>query len=150
WLSDYDANQICFRIEDYWGPFDKVDMSLVRSDGMKLGSPKKDQLSDHPIDLYFEDDLGNYTDHMEGMHYATAPACFPTKDLFMKDDTPSVTGNVGASHYTFELAPASAQAAQAEAPAPPPAETSAPTRQRKHREELHVIGEAQVSGKLGG
>src|SRR5215468_3187440 len=63
WLTDYDAGKICFGIEDYpalntsitgtGNPFEKLEMSLVRSDGMRLTEAKRDRFADDHIDLYF-------------------------------------------------------------------------------------------------
>jgi hypothetical protein len=119
WLTDYDASKICFGIEDYpagnssitgtVNPFERLDMSLVRSDGTKLTEATRDRFADDVIDLYFRNDNGMYdVDADAQYYYATARACFPTKELFIKADTTSLTWNVGDSHYTFKFEPTTA------------------------------------------
>jgi len=119
WLTDYDANKICFGIEDYpamnasitgtANPFERLEMSLVRSDGAKLTGATRDRFSDDHIDLYFMNDNGVYDAQSDAQYYyATARACFATKELFIRADTTSLTWNVGDSHYTFKFEPTTA------------------------------------------
>jgi len=116
WLTDYDADKICLGIEDYpamnssitgnGNPFEKLDMSLVRSDGTRLTGAKRDRLAIDRIDLYFMTDAGVYDETSGAQYfYATARACFVTKEPFVTPDATSMTFNVGDSHYTFKFGP---------------------------------------------
>jgi len=115
WLTDYDAGKICLGIEDYpamsasltgdGNPFERLDMSLVRSDGTRLASAKRDRLAIDRIALHFMNDAGVYDEAIGAEYfYATARACFATTELFVTPDTTSMTWNVGDSHYTFKFA----------------------------------------------
>ena len=114
WLTDYDTDQICLGIEDYpamnaslsgtANPFERLDMSLVRSDGAKLTKRKLDRLADDLVNVYLRNEQGVWADDsVVQYYYATARACFTTKELFITPATTSLTWNVGDSHYTFKF-----------------------------------------------
>lgn len=77
-----------------------------RSDGTHLTDAKWDRFVDDDIDLYFMNDAGVYDEQIGARYYyATARACFATKELFVTPNTKWMTWNVGDSHYTFNFEP---------------------------------------------